>query len=189
MENDRPGPNPFRYLNVQKYAKVHTTTTPPTDPYHHPFPPATLRRDHLLAVAGLQQDLDADTALCADAVGEASLKHIVGGSGNLWARPFFCHDSDSGNSKEIDPFVAGGVLTAAEVGLAGEREGDVFSAPRMLLAARLQGAVAVGRGPAVARALTATVSPRGGEWMLPSAGPVQVRIYSCSQGIRIFCPP
>lgn len=126
--------------------------------------------------AGLQQGLDADTALRVDAVGKASLEHIVGSPGNLWARSFFFDDGgDNSNNNETDLCSGGGFSTAAEAAMAGERGESGFSAPMMLLAARLQGAVAVGRGPAVARALTATVSPRGGEWMLPSAVPVQVR--------------
>lgn len=56
-----------------------------------------------------------------------------------------------------------------------DEEGGEGVRSMVLLAARLQGAVAVGRGPAVARALTATVRPAGGEWMLARAGPVQVR--------------
>lgn len=42
----------------------------------------------------------------------------------------------------------------------------------VLLTARLQGAVMLGRAPAVSRALTATV-PGGGEWMLPRAEQIQ----------------
>lgn len=130
--------------------------------------------------AELQQGLAADTALRVDAMGESSLEHIVGGPGNLWAR---FHFDDSDNRNDIDPCLGGGVLTVSK---AAEGEGSVHSASLMLLAARLQGAVAVGRGPAVARALTATVSPRGGEWMLPNAGPVQVRENELRSGDTYF---
>ncbi|CAN0315591.1 unnamed protein product, partial [Ectocarpus sp. 12 AP-2014] len=100
-----------------------------------------------------EEDLDADTAHDVNALGEASLEHVVGGPDNLWARPFF--ETKDGNG-EHNSAVAGAAPS-----------------PLMLLAARLQGAVALGRGPAVARSLTAIVLPRGGEWMLPRARPVQ----------------
>ncbi|CAN0235762.1 unnamed protein product, partial [Ectocarpus sp. 4 AP-2014] len=101
-----------------------------------------------------EEDLDADTAHDVNAVGEASLDHVVGGLDNLWARPFF--ETEDGNGEHYSAAVAGAAPS-----------------PLMLLAARLQGAVALGRGPAVARSLTAVVLPRGGEWMLPRARPVQ----------------
>ncbi|CAB1109957.1 unnamed protein product [Ectocarpus sp. CCAP 1310/34] len=101
-----------------------------------------------------EEDLDADTAHDITAVGEASLDHVVGGPDNLWARPFF--ETKDGNGEHHSAAVAGAAPS-----------------PLMLLAARLQGAVALGRGPAVARSLTAVVLPRGGEWMLPRARPVQ----------------
>lgn len=46
----------------------------------------------------------------------------------------------------------------------------------LMLEARLQGAVLLGRAPGVARALTAMV-PGGGEWILPRAQPVQVHVF------------
>ncbi|CBJ30077.1 hypothetical protein Esi_0173_0017 [Ectocarpus siliculosus] len=102
-----------------------------------------------------EEDLDADTAHDVNAVGEASLGHVVGGPDNLWARSFF--EPEDGNREHDSVAAAAGAAPS----------------PLMLLAARLQGAVALGRGPAVARSLTAVVLPRGGEWMLPRARPVQ----------------
>lgn len=124
-------------------------------------------------------------------MGEASLEHIVGGPDSLWACPFFSRseegssgdgddddNNDNGNGDGSgngnDPGVlAAAAAAASEVGGEGHQGGEL-SVPLMLLAARLQGAVAMGRGPAVARALTSTVPPFGGEWMLPRARPVQV---------------
>lgn len=145
-------------------------------------------------VGGFQEGLDADTALHINAVGEASLEHIVGGPESLWARPFFSRSEESssgdgddddnndyGNGDGNDPGVqaaAAAAAAASEVGGEGHQGGEL-SVPLMLLAARLQGAVAMGRGPAVARALTSTVPPFGGEWMLPRARPVQVTRGRC----------
>ena len=129
-------------------------------------------------------------------MGEASLEHIVGGPDSLWARPFF-HRSEEGSSGDGDDddnndngngdgsgngndpgVLAAAAAAASEVGGEGHQGGEL-SVPLMLLAARLQGAVAMGRGPAVARALTSTVPPFGGEWMLPRARPGQVTRGRC----------
>lgn len=137
---------------------------------------------------GFQEDLDADTELHINALGEASLEHIVGGPESLWARPFFLsEESSSDDNEDSSPGFSstgeGGVVPAAAAAvttLGGEDDWRGLSVPLMLLAARLQGAVAMGRGPAVARALTATVPPFGGEWMLPRARPVQVHLCALS---------
>lgn len=103
--------------------------------------------------------MDADTAHDVNAVGKASLDHVVGGPDNLWARPFF--ETVGGNGEHNSAAAAGAAPS-----------------PLMLLAARLQGAVALGRGPAVARSLTTLVLPQGGEWMLRRARPVQVKLLN-----------
>jgi len=128
--------------------------------------------------AGTQEALDDDTALDIDIAGEASLEHIVGGLDSLWARPFFSARGGGGDDAHGEESNHPGRSSSAGDGAeAGPEEGEerVVSLPRVLLSARLQGAVAMGRAPAVARALTAVVSPFGGEWMLPRARPVQVR--------------
>lgn len=137
--------------------------------------------------------MDAETALHIDALGEASLEHVVGGPENLWARSFFSRaemsldDDNTVFPTAKDDAVPPAAAAAAAVGAQGDEEKVVLSVPLMLLAARLQGAVATGRGPAVARALTATVPPFGGEWMLPRARPVQVT-GSGVDGLCVFVP-
>lgn len=110
-------------------------------------------------------------------MGQDSLQHIVGGPENLWARPFFTQGSKFNGERDLRRSHPGN-FEGPMAETATEKEGGgsaLLSEPLMLLAARLQGAVALGRGPAVARALTATVvSARGGEWVLPRVRPVQV---------------
>lgn len=142
--------------------------------------------------------MEANTTRHIDALGEASLEHIVGGPGNLWARAFFSREessstSDRNNGEDNNnPGVSSrrddGVSAAtAASGPGGEEyEGMGLWAPEILLAARLQGAVAMGRGPAVARALTTTVPPFGGEWMLPHARPVQVTVHGGASDLCVF---
>lgn len=118
-----------------------------------------------------QEYLDTNTARCVNAIGEESLQHIIGGEANLWARPLL---TSAGAFESVKK-----VKRQAVEQSAGNMSDPAADAARseetLLLAARLQGTVSMGLGPTIARALTAIIPDRGGEWMLPTAEPVQVR--------------
>lgn len=165
----------------------------------------------------LQERLHADTAARMTAAGMASLQHIVGGEGNLWARPTPTLEGGQGTVWSRSPAArpphlnleeGEGMVWRRSLGTClshpalGKREGEgrvrsrnlsarapplilgkgdgvdwsgLSSSSWVLLSARLQGAVALGRGPAVARALTARSVGGTEGWMLPRAIAVQVR--------------
>lgn len=124
--------------------------------------------------------MDTDTARNITAVGKDSLHHIIGGNpphlwhkGSLHAPP---PTTKNNNNPDSDEHPKESVEDCSgAVGIEGPRSvvGDDDSEASLLLDARLQGGVLLGRAPAIARILTATV-PGGGEWVLPRAGPVQV---------------
>lgn len=196
--------------------KVHgyTQLTPPLPPLSTFF--SFLFLVVVAIVPIFQMGLDMATARRVTSVGEGSLKHIVGGEENLWGRSFFpamTGSSGAANlllllpSRNRDAEYDGCCFAAALVdgrgrrriadtdkeatssaGLVGRAEGGRWSGTEAtLLAARLQSAVALGRAPAVARALTAAaVLPGAGMWALPRALPVQVGVCVGSGNFLFF---
>ena len=138
---------------------------------HLPLPPkqptavgVNPRRANPVTPPLRQGHWNAATTRSVDAVGQACLKHVIGdGQDGLWGRRYLKATTTTSP-----------LPRDASRGVYGDDDGVRWST--LMLAARLQGMLALGHGLTIARALTATARvSEGGDWKLVDALPVQVK--------------